>query len=187
VITLVLSLADALRSRFAISPLGEAVVFSRAMALPSVFAQGTSAAWLRRHDLARRRLQREHDLRPLLALMAAGRRYFPDFLTQTDESAIGDIERELEEIRATPEERVRTEIEHALSTSAPVEWVVERQLRFSSTSPSTDLDTRDFRVSPNALPSSSGGRQPGPGVRHRSRSTHAGIEGGHDVVERAQR
>jgi hypothetical protein len=147
VITLVLSLADALRSRFAFSPLGEAVLLSRAMALPSVFARGTSATWLRRHDLARRRLQREHDLRALLALMAAGRRYFPDFLTQTDESAIGGIERELEEIRATPE-----------ITSA----------RFT-------------------IPASSSERASDDTVRRRSRNTHASIEGGHDVDERAQR
>src|SRR4029450_1053151 len=69
VITLVLSLADALGYRFAVSPLGEAVVLSRAMALPGVFARGTPAAWLRRHELARRRLEREHDLRPLLVLL----------------------------------------------------------------------------------------------------------------------
>jgi hypothetical protein len=47
----------------------------------------------------------------------------------TDESALGDIERELDEIRTRPEERVRTELENALSTSVPLERVVERQLR----------------------------------------------------------
>jgi DNA-binding transcriptional ArsR family regulator len=128
VITLVLSLADALRYRFAVSPLGEAVLLSRAMALPSVFAQGTPAAWLRRHELARRRLQREHDLRPLLALLAAGH-YFPDFLTPPDDSALGDVEQELDQVRATPEERARTEIENSLSTSSRLEPAVERQLR----------------------------------------------------------
>jgi DNA-binding MarR family transcriptional regulator len=128
VITLVLSLADALRYRFAVSPLGEAVLLSRAMALPSLFAQGTPAAWLRRHDLAQRRLQREHDLRPLLVVMSAGR-HFPAFLMPRDESARGDIERELDETREMPEERARTEIEHALSASASLEEGVERQLR----------------------------------------------------------
>jgi hypothetical protein len=128
VITLFLSLADALRYRFAVSPLGEAVVLSRAMALPGVFAQGTPAAWLRRHDLARRRLEREHDLRALLVLLAAGH-YCPDFLAPTNEAALGDIARELDELRATPEGRARAEIDQALSTAAPLERAVERPLR----------------------------------------------------------
>jgi DNA-binding HxlR family transcriptional regulator len=128
VITLVLSLADALSYRFAVSPLGEAIVLSRAMALPGVFARGTPAAWLRRHELARRRLERKHDLRPLLVLMAADA-YVPDFLTPTNDWALGDIERELDEVRATPAERARREIEHTLSTAPPLEPAVERQLR----------------------------------------------------------
>jgi DNA-binding transcriptional ArsR family regulator len=128
VITLVLSLADALRYRFAISPVSETVLLSRAMALPSDFAQGTPAAWLRRHDLARRRLGRGHDLRPLLALLAAGP-YFPDFLTPTSQSVLGDVERELDEIRATPSEQARAEIEQTLSACPPLEAAIERRLR----------------------------------------------------------
>jgi DNA-binding transcriptional ArsR family regulator len=126
-ITLVLSLADALRYRFAISPLGEVVLLSRTMALPHVFRSGTPSAWLRRHDFSRRRLEGEHDLRPLLALMSADP-FLPGFLTPP-ESALGDIERELEEIRATPTGRARAEIEHILSTRARLEPEVERQLR----------------------------------------------------------
>jgi DNA-binding transcriptional ArsR family regulator len=34
---------------------------------PTTSRHGTPAAWLRRHDSARRQLEREHDLRPLLA------------------------------------------------------------------------------------------------------------------------
>src|SRR5262245_30888369 len=99
------------------------------MALPGDFAQGTPAAWLRRHDLARRRLGRDHDLRPLLTLLAAGP-YFPDFLTPTSESVLGDVERELDEIRATPSERARAEIEQTLSACRrPLEAAVERRLR----------------------------------------------------------
>jgi DNA-binding transcriptional ArsR family regulator len=133
VVTLVLSLADALRYRFAVSPLSEVVLLSRAMAIPHAFAQGTPAAWLREHDRARRRLDREHDLRPLLGLMSASH-YFPDFLTPTNESALGNIDRELDAVRATPRERVRAEIErtfscNALSTARPLEPAVERQLR----------------------------------------------------------
>jgi DNA-binding transcriptional ArsR family regulator len=103
------------------------------MALPHCFEQGAPAAWLRRQELARRRLEREHDLRPLLRLMGASR-YFPDFLTLIDESALGDIERELDEVRNTPEARARSEIERALSrhpvsTRGPLEPAVERRLR----------------------------------------------------------
>jgi len=130
VITLVLSLADALRYRFAVSPVSETVLLSRAMALPGDFAQGTPAAWLRGHDLAQRRLGREHDLRPLLALLAAGP-YFPDFLTPTRESVLGDVELELAEIRTTPAEQAQAEIEKTLSSCTQLEPEVERQLRAS--------------------------------------------------------
>ena len=91
-ITLVLSLADALRYRFAVSPIGEVVLLSRAMARPGEFARGTPASWLRKNELARRRLEREHDLRPLLALLGSGS-YVPDFLTPSGGSALGDVER----------------------------------------------------------------------------------------------
>jgi DNA-binding MarR family transcriptional regulator len=127
VIVLVLSLADALRSRFAVSPLGEAVQLSRAMALPAAYKQGTPAVWLHRHELARRRLERDHDLRPLLILMAGS--HLPDFLTPTRESALGDIERELAEVRATSAKQARREIDHTLSTCPVLEPAVERQLR----------------------------------------------------------
>src|SRR5262245_48804058 len=92
------------------------------MALPSDFAQGTPAAWLRRHDLARRRLGRDHDLRPLLALLAAGP-YFPDFLTPNSESVLGDVARELDEIRATPSDRARADAEaRAAYEQAQTPW-----------------------------------------------------------------
>jgi DNA-binding transcriptional ArsR family regulator len=133
VVTLVLSLSDALRYRFIISPLGEVVQLARAMALPGSFAQGTPAAWLRRHELARRRLEREHDLRALLGLMAASR-YYPDFLTPPSRAVLGHIEHELDDVRATPEEQVKAQIDRTLSTSSlptfgPLAPDVERQLR----------------------------------------------------------
>jgi DNA-binding transcriptional ArsR family regulator len=126
-ITIVLSLADALRYRFAISPLGEVVLLCRAMALPHVFRSGTPSAWLRRNHAARRRLDAEHDLRPLLALMTADPA-LPGFLTPP-EAVLGDIEPELEEVRAAPVDRVRIEIDRILSTRAALEPGVERQLR----------------------------------------------------------
>jgi DNA-binding transcriptional ArsR family regulator len=133
VVTLVLSLPDALRYSFVISPVGEVVQLARAMALPGSFTQGTPAVWLRRHELARRRLEHEHDLRPLLGVMAASR-YYPDFLTSASEDGIGNIERELDEIRATPEKQAQAEIERTLTTGtlptfAPLVPEVERQLR----------------------------------------------------------
>jgi DNA-binding MarR family transcriptional regulator len=128
VIVLVLSLADSLRSRFAVSPLGEAVQLSRAMASPASYPQGTPAVWLQRHELGRRRLERDHDLRPLLAFMAASS-YLPDFLTPARGSFLGDIDRELAEVRATSVEQARTEIDYALSTCPTLEPAVERQLR----------------------------------------------------------
>src|SRR5262245_64073215 len=102
------------------------------MAMPDSFKEGSPAAWLRRHELARRRLEREHDLRPLLALMAAGR-YYPDFLTPASEAGVADIGDELDEVRATPDDQAQAEIERTLSTARPtfaqLEPVVERQLR----------------------------------------------------------
>jgi DNA-binding transcriptional ArsR family regulator len=128
VLRLVLSLADALRYRFAVSPLSEVVLLSRTMALPPDLAGGTPAAWLRRHDLARRRLERDRDLRPLIALMAAGP-CVPAFLTPTRESVLGDVERELAEVRATPPDRVQAEIERALSASPAPEPSIASVLR----------------------------------------------------------
>jgi DNA-binding transcriptional ArsR family regulator len=126
VITLVLSLGDALRYRFAISPLGEAVSLARAMARQRAATHSTPAAWLRRHDLARRRLEQAHDLRPLLTLLAAGADQ-PEFLTS--HPALGDLESELDEVRKTPQEQARNEIEEILSARAKVEPAVERELR----------------------------------------------------------
>lgn len=126
-ITLVLSLADALRYRFAISPLGETVLLTRAMGLPHVFRSGTPSAWLRRHRLARLRLEAAYDLRPLLALMTE-EPSLPGFLTPP-ETVLGDLEREVVGVRATPIDQVRSEIESILATRAPLEPAVERQLR----------------------------------------------------------
>jgi DNA-binding transcriptional ArsR family regulator len=116
VITLVLSLSDALRYGFVISPLSEVVQLTRAIAVPGSFTQGAPAAWLRRHELARRRLEREHDLRPLLTVMGASQ-YYPDFLTPVGSAVVGDIRRELTEVLATPEDRAHAEIERALTTA----------------------------------------------------------------------
>jgi len=135
VVTLVLSLSDAVRYRFIISPVGEVVTLTRAMAVPNSFRAGSPAAWLRRHELARRRLEREHDLRPLFTLMAASR-YYPDFLTPAGDACDGEILGELDAVRATSADRAKAEIERTLSTArltvAPLEPTVLRQLRSPS-------------------------------------------------------
>src|SRR5262245_53418536 len=103
------------------------------MALPGSFKEGAPAAWLRQNELARRRLEREHDLRPLLTLMGASQ-YYPDFLTPVGHVAVGDFGRELDEVRSTREDRAQAEIERALSTATlstftPPAPEVEEQLR----------------------------------------------------------
>jgi DNA-binding transcriptional ArsR family regulator len=127
-ITLVLSLPDALRYRFVVSPLGEVVVLARTLAMPDSFTKGAPAAWLRQHDLATRRLARETDLRPLLAVVAAGS-YFPDFLTPNPSSVLGKIECELAQVRATEESQVRAEVDRALEQHAALDPVVEERLQ----------------------------------------------------------
>src|SRR5262249_21262798 len=91
----VLSLADVLRFRFAISPLGETVRLARALANPKTFAQGAHNAWLRERRPALEGVQRQHDLRPLIAVLAARREYYPDFLTPTPDRTVGEIAEEL--------------------------------------------------------------------------------------------
>jgi DNA-binding transcriptional ArsR family regulator len=127
-ITLVLSLPDALRYRFVVSPLGEVVLLARAMAMPDSFTQGAPAVWLRRHDHACRRLVRTCDLRPLLAVLASGP-YFPDFLTPTPSSVLGEIEHELAQVRATEEDHVRAQVERTLAQCDTLDPAVEERLR----------------------------------------------------------
>jgi DNA-binding transcriptional ArsR family regulator len=110
----VLSVADALRFRFAISPLGEVVRLARAVANPKTFSRGAHAAWLREHHPELLEVQRRRDLRPLLALLAARSDYYPDFLTPTPEDMLGDFEDELSRVAATPQEQVDIEVGYCL-------------------------------------------------------------------------
>jgi DNA-binding transcriptional ArsR family regulator len=125
---LVLSLADALHFRFSISPLGETVRLARAMANPRTFATATHAAWLRQRGPDVEQLRRQHDLRPLLALLSARRDYYPDFLTQSPDAPVGDIDAELEHLRKTPAERVTEEVAECLAGSDRVEPQLRRRL-----------------------------------------------------------
>jgi DNA-binding transcriptional ArsR family regulator len=91
-----ISIADLLRCRFAISPVGEVIAVARAIADPA--ARAAHGAWLRRHRAALQRIAAAHDLRPLLALIRAGGST-PEFLNLSPSGPVGDIEAELERIR----------------------------------------------------------------------------------------
>jgi DNA-binding transcriptional ArsR family regulator len=129
VIRIVLSLADALRFRFTLSPLGEVVRLARAMANPKAFAQGAHTPWLQQQRTALAHLRGEHDLRPLLTLLSARGDYFPDFLTPTPETEVGHIGDELQRLRATDRKQAAREIERCLTGARPIEPEVTRQLR----------------------------------------------------------
>jgi DNA-binding transcriptional ArsR family regulator len=129
VIRFVLSLADVLRFRFAISPLGETVRLARGLANPKTYSQGAHAAWLRQHRLAFARLREEHDLRPLLAVLSARLDYYPDFLTPTPDGSVGEIADELEQIRATPRRQLRQELDYCLDALTSVHVEIREQLR----------------------------------------------------------
>jgi Family of unknown function (DUF5937)/Helix-turn-helix domain len=126
VITLELSLDDLLRSRFAISAVGEAIEAAHAIANPP--AATGDARWPRDCEQTMRRLAREHDLRPLFALVPSCS-YMPDFLMPPPRSPVGDLEAELAQVRVTPAARARAEIERCLSGRDAIEHDVERQLR----------------------------------------------------------
>jgi hypothetical protein len=125
-ITLELSLDDALRSRFAISPLGEAIEAAHSIANPPAGAGSTR--WLRDQTQTLQRVAHEHDLRALFALVPSCS-YMPDFLMPLPRSPVGDFELELAEVRATPAARARAEIERCLSRRDQIEHDVEQQLQ----------------------------------------------------------
>jgi DNA-binding transcriptional ArsR family regulator len=125
----VLSVADVLRFRFAISPLGEAVRLARALANPTTFAHGAHAAWLREQRPALARLEEHSDLRPLIVLLSARHDYYPDFLTPTPEDSVSDIDEELERVRATPAEQVANEVGRCLEGVTSTNALIERRLR----------------------------------------------------------
>jgi DNA-binding transcriptional ArsR family regulator len=124
-LTLELSLDDLLRSRFAISALGEAVEAAHAIANPP--AAAGYARW-RDQEQTLRQVAREHDLRPLFALVPSCS-YIPDFLLPLPRSPLGDLEAELAAVRATPAARARAEIERCLSRRERIPHDVEKQLR----------------------------------------------------------
>jgi DNA-binding transcriptional ArsR family regulator len=125
-VTLEFSIADLLRCRFAISPIGEVIEAAHAIANPP--ARIAHAGWLREQQLLLAGLARRHDLRPLFALLPASG-YIPDFVTPTPSSALGAVGGELAQIRATPNERVAAEVDRCLRERGPIATDVERLLR----------------------------------------------------------
>jgi DNA-binding transcriptional ArsR family regulator len=124
--TLELSVADLLRCRFAISTVSEVVEVARAIANPT--PRPAQITWLRHHLATLRRIVDAHDLRPLFALLpSAG--YTPDFLRPPPSGPVGEIERELEQIRATAPERVGAEIDRCLQGRGRITPEVDRMLR----------------------------------------------------------
>jgi hypothetical protein len=125
-ITLELSAADLLLCRFAISAVSEVIEVARTIADPA--GRATHAAWLGQHGPALRRIADAYDLRPLFALMRADGSV-PDFLRPTPSGPVGEIDAELEQIRTTPAERVRTELGRCLQGYWPIGTEVRRALR----------------------------------------------------------
>jgi hypothetical protein len=106
-VTLELSAADLLRCRFAISPVSECVDVARTIANAS--ARGAHGRWLGGRCAILQRIADTHDLRPLLALLAHQKRT-PEFLRPVPDCLVAEIDRELEQVRSTAEERVAAEI-----------------------------------------------------------------------------
>ena len=121
-----LSVADLLRSRFAISPVREVIEVARAIANPE--ARAAHVDWLREHRAGVQRIAQAHDLRPLFALTRA-HGATPDFLRPTPKGPMAQIGGEIERIRATPAEQAHAEIDRCLRADGPVAADVERALR----------------------------------------------------------
>jgi DNA-binding transcriptional ArsR family regulator len=122
-----LSLADALRIRFAISPLGETCRLVRAIARRSAVTTQPERAWLAPSRPALERLLASADVRPLFAALASAEP--PPFLLRAPLSMGESIEGELEALRSTPAERVQAEIDWSLAESPGLDRNVEAQLR----------------------------------------------------------
>jgi DNA-binding transcriptional ArsR family regulator len=128
--TLELSVADLLRSRFAISPVREVIEVARAIANPE--ARAAHSDWLREQRAGLQRIAHAHNLRPLFALTRA-HGSMPDFLRPTPRGPMAEIGSELERIRATRAEQVQLEIDRCLRANGPVAADVERALRADGT------------------------------------------------------
>jgi DNA-binding transcriptional ArsR family regulator len=128
-VTLKVSGTRLLHCRFAISPVNEVVEIARVLA--SSDARTAHRGWLRERRGELQRILQGHDLRLLFALLSADRRT-PPFLRPIPSGPLGTIDVELEEIRRTPDERVRSEIAGCLGSGHGVPADVERNVRLNS-------------------------------------------------------
>jgi DNA-binding transcriptional ArsR family regulator len=112
VVTFIFTADDLLNCRFAISPVGEAMLAARVLARPAAYAH--RLGWLKSQTPAITKLAQERDLRPLLALLPQ-HGYTPDFLSPPPVSPLAGPDQELERIRATPKAHARREIERSLA------------------------------------------------------------------------
>src|SRR4051812_14532066 len=94
---------DVLRTRFAISPLFEALTGVATLRDPAGAA--LHLPWVR----AARERVRDLDLRMLDALVPHGP-YKPDFISPPPDSPLPDVFAEIERVRATPPRQVRREV-----------------------------------------------------------------------------
>jgi DNA-binding transcriptional ArsR family regulator len=124
-VSLELSVANLLRCRFAISPVNEVVEAGRAIANPT--ARAAHRAWFRERAAALQQVATAHDLRPLFALLHP-RVHTPEFLKPLPSGSVGEIGVELEQIAATPQERVRAEVDRCLEAHGRIEPQVHRSL-----------------------------------------------------------
>jgi hypothetical protein len=106
------TLGDLARTRFAISPIWELTASLRALRHPA-FAP-THLPWLRGLD---GRLD-DLDMRMLLALVPRSGP-IPDFITPPPTSPLAAFDEELEVVRATSPETIRTDLRHAFGARVP--------------------------------------------------------------------
>jgi DNA-binding transcriptional ArsR family regulator len=126
VLELTLSPGDALRVRFAISPLGETVRLAASFARPATPRAEHGRFSLTSQREALERLRASCDLRPLLALLASTEP--PAFLTPTPRAPLASLDAELDELRRTPPLRASREVRRALESSAVRARAVEDRL-----------------------------------------------------------
>jgi DNA-binding transcriptional ArsR family regulator len=122
-----LSLADALRVRFAISPLSETCRLIRGVDESSAFITQPERAWLMPPQSALERLVARVDMRPLFATLASKRP--PPFLVPTSQFLGANLDGELAQLRSTPPAKVRAQIDASLGRGTGLDQDVEAQLR----------------------------------------------------------
>jgi DNA-binding transcriptional ArsR family regulator len=110
--TYVFSMGAMLHCRFGISPLGEVVRATQAIA--GTVRDTSHFRWLRQRRDVLQHLHREYDLSLLLALVLDPG-YVPDFLVPPPNKPVADIHEELSRVRQTPAAKARVEIRRALA------------------------------------------------------------------------